>query len=86
MDLGRFYTSKMSCFNLCFFWGGGSELADSVAKSGRGLGLGVSLLCCKDLISGYSVFYEIYLDPMPEIWKHMYKNHFYVLFLINHCV
>lgn len=71
---------------ICVFWGGGSELADSVAKPGRGLGWGGSLLCCKDLIPGYSVFYEIYLDPMPEIWKHMYKNHFYVLFLINHCV
>lgn len=37
-------------------------------------------------LRGYSVFYETYLDPMPGIWKHMYKNHFYVLFLINHCV
>ena len=56
-----------------------------ISSTWAGVG-GFSLLCCKDLVSGYSVFYKISLDPMPEIWKHMYKNHFYVLFLINHCV
>lgn len=78
LDFG-FYTSKMPCFNfwVFFFEGGGwrrSELADSVAKRGQGWGSG--LICCTDLVPGYSVFYEIYLDPMLEIWKPMYKNHF----------
>lgn len=66
-----------------FFWRGGSELADC---SKTWAGVGGSLLCFKYLITGNSIFYETYLDSMPEIWKHMYKNHFYVLFLINHCV
>lgn len=70
---------------ICVFWGR-EWTCWFCSKTWVGVGVGGSLLCCKDLILGYSVFYEIYLDPMPEIWKHMYKNHFYVLFLINHCV
>lgn len=78
-----FILKKMSCFNLCFFLGGGSELADSVAKTWAGVG-GFSLLCCKDLV--FTAFSIKSPGSQFEIWKHMYKNHFYVLFLINHCV
>lgn len=61
-----FILAKCLVLICVFFWGGGSELADSVAKPWAGVGVGGSLLCCKDLIPGYSIFYEITWIPCPK--------------------